>query len=238
MRKYILARNRRGRRRIMIRKDLQWKKSDRTGTVLACLKSGGTMDTMGFGGNVAPRLLATRFIVRTAAISMVSALAVIPLMSTHAAEIYGWVDTQGRVTYSDTPPPKDSRVIDVIHETPAGPDVLARAAERIKADELRDRVRLLELELARRERTVVDYPGPQVAPAGVGCGPDGRYDCNQEYDWSPYYTTGLLFTYPYASGRDFRGHEHRFTSVPHKNPPTRAPHLTHAGTLAHAGNGR
>lgn len=117
--------------------------------------------------------------------------AALPLAA--SAEIYGWVDANGEVTYSNLPPPPGARVTDVIHDTPLSPQALAEAAQRSEVSALKDRLRLLELEMARSKREVVDYAAPPPAPPGVGCGPDGSVDCTASYDYSPYMTTGLLY---------------------------------------------
>jgi hypothetical protein len=118
-----------------------------------------------------------------------------------AAEIYGWVDASGQVTYSNLPPPDGVRVTDVIHDTPMSPKGLAEAAHQSEVSMLNDRIRLLELEMARSQRQVVDYPAPPPAPPGVACGPE---DCAG--DWGPFYTTGFLYAGPYRGFHDRYGY--------------------------------
>ncbi len=148
------------------------------------------------------------------------------------AEIYGWVDDSGTVTYSNLPPPKGARLTDVIHETPLSPQAVADAAHRSELAALNDRIRLLELESARARREVVDYPAPPATPPGLGCGPDGYTDCSAP--WGPYYSTGFL----YGNGRGLRdshafGHGGGHSN--HHLPP--ASRLTPTVSPAHMGSG-
>ncbi len=117
------------------------------------------------------------------------------------AEVYGWIDSNGVVTYSNLPPPNGVDVTEVIHEVPMSPKAVAEANHRAEIDALQDRIRLLELEQARAQRVLVDYPGPPPAPAGMNCAPGGYVDCSP--DWGTYYTTGVLLNYPYHYGRGY-----------------------------------
>jgi hypothetical protein len=124
------------------------------------------------------------------------------------AEIYGWVDPNGEVTYSNLPPPDSARVFDVMQEqAPAAPKAVEQAARSAQLDALNDRLRLLELEQARAKRQVVDYPAPPPSPPGVGCGPGGAYDCLS--DPGPYYTTGILYGQPIWGLRQHDSRRHR-----------------------------
>lgn len=144
---------------------------------------------------------------RKAAVVVAAALA-LGLPQLGLAEIYGWIDGAGVVTYSNLPPPAGAMVTEVIPEPPPL-SAKARAEEqhRIEVDELRDRVRLLELEQARSQRTVIDYPAAPVAPAGVGCSP-GAYDCAS--DFGAYYGGGLLL----GSYRPYRAYAYSGRAAP------------------------
>ena len=147
-----------------------------------------------FGGTLsvaAPLVL--RAVARIAALALVIGLGV---PSTASAEIYGWVDASGSVTYSNLPPPRGAKLTDVIHEEPMSPQEVADANHRSEVSALNDRIRLLELEMARSQREVVDYPAPAPSPAGLGCGADGMFDCSAPWG----YATGIL----YGTGRGFR----------------------------------
>jgi hypothetical protein len=151
-----------------------------------------------------------------------------------SAEIYGWVDGSGAVTYSNLPPPKGARLTDLIHEDPPSPQAVAESTHRAEVSALNDRIRLLELEMARAKRESVDYPAPPVAPAGPGCGPDGYADCNGP--WGPYYTTGIL----YGTGRAYRdgrsyGHGGAHPYRPSGQAPAAPMRLTRAASM-HGGS--
>lgn len=144
-----------------------------------------------------------------------------------AAEIYGWIDGSGVVTYSNLPPPRGVAVTQVIHEDPVSPKAQADAAHNAEVSALNDRIRLLEWERARPQPVVVDYPAAAPAPpAAFGCGPDGYYDCGQ--DLGPYYTTGLL---PFYWGRN--GQRYFYRPGGHRGPGAPA-HISHAGGGSHA----
>jgi hypothetical protein len=148
------------------------------------------------------------------------------------AEIYGWVDSSGVVTYSNLPPPNGAKLTDVIHETPVSPQAVADAAHRAEVSALNDRIRLLELEMARAQREVVDYPAPPANPPGLGCGPDGYNDCSAQ--WGPYYSTGFL--YGNRRGlRDSHAYGHGGLNSNHHLPPSSR--LTHTASPTHMGSG-
>jgi hypothetical protein len=164
------------------------------------------------------------------AIAAVAALAAMGAPMLSKAEIYGWVDANGVVTYSNMQPPKDVTVTDVIHETPLSPQVIAAAAQRAEVSALNDRIRLLELEMARSQREVVDYPGPSPGAAGLGCGPDGYADCNPQ--WGPYYTTGFLHGGRSAHEFHFYGHgDRRIPGHGSNRPPAAHGRATHAASM-------
>lgn len=111
-----------------------------------------------------------------------------------SAEIYGWIDSAGVVTYSNLPPPSGVDVTQVIHEEPVSAKAAAEAAQRAKDAEAaaqNDRMRLREWELSRATRAPLDYPTgpmPATAPAESDCGPYGYgyEDCNDLYLWWPW----------------------------------------------------
>gem|GEM_PF-6016908 len=137
------------------------------------------------------------------------------------AEIYGWTDSNGQVTYSNLPPPPGVHVTDVIHETPLSAKDVQQANYEAQIRALNDRIRLMELEETAKNRQVVDFAAPPPAPAGVGCGPGDSYDCNP--DWGPYATTTFLGTGPYRSQWGLRAHQkHRGPVQP---PPMHKPNI-------------
>ncbi len=128
---------------------------------------------------------------------MLPGLLLLPVIC--SAEIYGWIDGAGVVTYSNLPPPRGADVTQVIHEDPVAPKVQAEAAREAQAAALNDRMRLLEWEVARRQQEVVNYPiAPAAAPSGGDCGPND-YDCVAA--WWPLYG-GL---WPYNNRRNNHG---------------------------------
>jgi len=123
----------------------------------------------------------------------VVALLALPLFPTICvAEIYGWIDPNGVVTFSNLPPPGGVDVTQVIHEEPMSAKAVAEAAQRAKEAETaaqNDRVRLREWELSRSTRAALDYPvapTPAAAPGDWECGPNGYEDCNDLYLWWPW----------------------------------------------------
>ena len=131
-----------------------------------------------------------------------AALAVVAVLLMPAicwAEIYGWIDGSGVVTYSNLPPPKGVDVTQVIHEEPVPPKVAEETARQAQVAALNDRIRLLELEMSRAQRAAVDYPAmpfaPMEAPPNSGCGPNDS-DCSGVY----LYTGGWWPGYGYRNG--------------------------------------
>jgi len=154
------------------------------------------------------------------------------------AEIYGWVDPSGDITYSNLPPPKNARVIEVIpEEPPASPQAQAAAAAAHDAEmkNLNNRVRQLERELQASRMEAAPYPasGPPAYGApppgygapppypsydagpgyGPGCDPD-FFDCDL-WDGPIYFTTGFAPWWGFRH-RGFDGfrHEHRHFAGP------------------------
>jgi len=158
-----------------------------------------------------------------------------------AAEIYGWVDASGSVTYSNLPPPKSARVIDVIPEIPPpSPQALA-AAEAAHQSEMRalnDKVQQIERELQQARSAPPSYPvdappsyGPPPsygAAASYEQGCDAAYyDCNL-WDGPAYYGIGVPF-WGFRPHRD-RDHDHDrdrdgFHHGSHRFPGGGAPHF-------------
>ncbi len=142
-------------------------------------------------------------------------LAGVLAVSTARAEIYGWVDASGAVTYSNLPPPKGARVIDTIKEVPvdassqAQARAAADAAHQAQLQALNDRLRELENEVqqARRAPPAVAYPpAPPAPPSFAAADCDGQfYDCDA---WAGpvYYSVGLLGRWPGYRFAD--GHMH------------------------------
>jgi len=137
-----------------------------------------------------------------------------------SAEIYAWVDPSGAVTYSNLPPPKDARVIEVIQDIPAPSpqsQAAAEAAHRSEMQALNERVQQVERELqqSRMPAPPPPMPYPSAAPPsygpppgygpvasyGPGCDPE-YYDCSS-WDGPVYYTVGALPYWPYYRQRGF-----------------------------------
>jgi hypothetical protein len=148
------------------------------------------------------------------------------------AEIYGWVDTDGSFTYSNLPPPKGARVTDVIPEAPPAAAPTSAASHQAQLAALNDRIRLLELERARDQRQVVDFPPPVYMPPApaYGCGPDGTLDCTTYT--APYYGAGWPVYYvgrPGIRAYGFSGGHRGFGA------PSRSMRVSASG---HGGGGR
>jgi len=81
------------------------------------------------------------------------------------AEIYTWVDAQGRLNVGNVPPPDGARVTKVVRETPmhANPynDAAREAAQRAEVDALTQRVDQLQNELQWAARQPPPQPQPQ-----------------------------------------------------------------------------
>jgi hypothetical protein len=143
------------------------------------------------------------------------------LPSLASAEIYGWVDPSGSFTYSNLPPPKNARLIEVIPEEPS-PDpatmaqakAAADAAHQAQLQALNDRVRQLEREVQQVQRQPpppVPYPVASAPMSAPGC--DSEYfDCDV---WAGpvYYTVGTFA--PGRFARHLNGHFHGSHHVPH-----------------------
>lgn len=172
-----------------------------------------------------------------------------------AAEIYGWVDSSGSVTYSNLPPPKDAKIIDRIEETPSTPQSQAAAAAAHDAQmrSLNARVQQLEWELRQSAMTPAPPPSaPYPVASAPSYGPDcdaGFYDCGM-WDGPAYYTIGVPywpsyyrprgdfhyhgyghpgFGHPPHGGAPFKGGAPMAVGVsPHRTAMTSAPSSSHA----------
>jgi hypothetical protein len=163
-----------------------------------------------------------------------------------AAEIYGWVDPSGDVTYSNLPPPKNARVIDVIQETPPPSPKSQAAAEAAHQAEMQ------RLNQSRWQASAPPPPypvaaapsyygpPPSYAPApsyGTGCDPE-FFGCN--WGEGPInYSVGVV---PFWW--DFRHHHHhdhdrdrdRFDHGFHRFPaPVGGPHFVSAPHVVSGG---
>src|SRR5271165_6528468 len=154
-----------------------------------------------------------------AAVGVVGASTPLPA----AAEIYGWVDSSGSVTYSNLPPPKDAKIIDRIEEAPSTPQsqAAAAAAHDAQMQTLNARVQQLEWEL--RQSTMAPAPPPSApypvasAPSyGPDCDP-GFFDCGV-WDGPAYYTIGVPY-WPYYRPREGFHHRGGFPHPPHSGGP-------------------
>jgi hypothetical protein len=165
---------------------------------------------LGAGRNAMNRLLGSAAVLSGVLGALLPSLA--------SAEIYGWIDPSGSFTYSNLPPPKNARVIEVIQEEPPpDPATLARAkaaadaAHQVQLQALNDRLRQLEREVQQVQRQPpppVPYPVASAPPPGSGCDSD-YFDCGV---WSgpAYYTIGTLEPWRFAHHWDgqFRGTHH------------------------------
>jgi hypothetical protein len=135
-----------------------------------------------------------------------------------AAEMYCWVDASGSVTYSNLPPPKEARLLEIIPEEPpleparvAQAKALADEARQSQMQALNDRIRQLEQQVELTQR----QPPPAV-PYPVASGPAST--CDSEFfdcgGWAgPYYTVGYLAPGSFRH-RPF-GHHHGDHGAPH-----------------------
>jgi len=153
------------------------------------------------------------------------ALGALLLPALASAEIYGWVDPSGSVTYSNLPPPKNARVIEVIQEEPPlDPSVIAQAkaaadaSHQAQLQALNDRIHALE----RQVQQVQHQPPPPPAPYPVASAPIASAGCDAEYFdcdlWSgpAYYTVGTLAPWSFRRHFDgFNGHFHGSHRTPH-----------------------
>ncbi len=144
-----------------------------------------------------------------------------------AAEITGWVDPSGGVTYSNLPPPKNARVIDVIEEAPPPTPEAQAAAEAVHQAEMRalnERVRQLEQELQQsRYQSPPPPPYPVAAPPSYGpppsyasygpsCDP-GFFDCNA-WGGPIYYSIGVVPWWGFRHHHDRDWFDHGFNRFP------------------------
>jgi len=120
------------------------------------------------------------------------------------AEIVGWVDDSGHVTYTNMAPPKGAKVVDHINEDPA--DTRARvpadAAAQAQLQPLNDRVRDLEQQLRQAAQSPPPWdqagyaPPPPPGPAMMNTCDTASYDCGL-WTGPPVYT---LYTFGRGPG--------------------------------------
>ncbi|MFZ0107287.1 MAG: DUF4124 domain-containing protein [Thiobacillus sp.] len=82
-------------------------------------------------------------------------LAVMVWQAAHAEQLYKWIDSDGRVTYSSTPPPAGAKAETVTKPLQPSPEEIQQSAERAKREEAQAREleqQRLEHEAAERER--------------------------------------------------------------------------------------
>ena len=155
-------------------------------------------------------------------------LALAPWSAPGRAEIYSWVDTDGVATFSNLPPPDGVRVTGVIHEQPTSSKAASEAARQAEVSALNDRIRLLELQMARQAREAITYPAALPLPP-AGCGPAGNIDCDAE--WGPYYAVVA----PYAYGMRYWRHNH--LRPPGPRPPFATTAPTHVWSASGGSHG-
>lgn len=168
------------------------------------------------------------------------------LSSTAQADIYTWVDANGRVNISNLAPPEDARVVGVQHEdadASARAEAARAAAQRADVQALSERVSQLEQQLDVAQRpmappvsapapapvtipVVIPYPVPQPAYAPVaqdtGYGYCDAWNCGLSW-WYPFYPGVIVL-----SDHAFHDHDHRFPNRPFKpgRPVTPQPPMT------------
>ena len=142
-----------------------------------------------------------------------------------AAEITGWVDSSGSVTYSNLPPPKGAKVIDVIEEVPSTPQsqAAAAAAHDAQMQSLNARVQQLEWELRQSAMAPAappsaPYPVASAPSYGPDCDP-GFFDCGV-WNGPAYYSIGVPY-WPYYRPRAGFHNRGAFPHPPHSGPPFR-----------------
>ena len=82
-------------------------------------------------------------------------LAGLAWQAAHAQQLYKWVDSEGRVTYSSTPPPAGARAETVAKPLQPSPEEIRQSEERVQREEAQARElkqQRLEQEAAERER--------------------------------------------------------------------------------------
>jgi hypothetical protein len=150
--------------------------------------------------------------------ALCGACGVVGLLAATAAraEIVGWVDDSGKVTYTNMAPPKGAKVVDRIEEDRSEPRAAARP-DPLRSDELRalnDRISSLEDDLRQAMRTPPSSQPPAYSPPpspfASGTCDSWFFDCN---DWGPSWAGPVYFSY----GRGF------------------APRLQHTGRHVHDG---
>lgn len=129
------------------------------------------------------------------------------------ADIYRWVNEEGSVVYSDSPPADRNRVTDVFVSDKSAPSAPPASSPSLEMQALARQVEQLRDELAeeRRARRAAEYavqapPPPAVAPAEAGACDPGFADCF----WPgarPYFPATVIISTPIVH-RVHRGHHH------------------------------
>jgi len=167
------------------------------------------------------------------------------------AEIYTWVDAQGRTNISNLPPPDGARVTKVVHEAPPNPynDAARDAARQAELDSLAQRVDQLQAALQNAARQPPPPPQtqfivvPAAAPVQYVSEPEPApqaQDCNYGWTcngwWNPGFPPFVSYIYvPASRGRNpphFNGHGGRGDRGGDHGPPRRPPMKSVA--LAHS----
>ena len=126
---------------------------------------------------------------RTHLLLTASALALVCILVQRPADaqIYTWVDAQGRLNVGNLPPPSDARVTKVVRETPPNPynDAARAAAQAAEVEALAQRVDQLQSQLHAAARAappppqvvVVQAPAPAPYVVEVPAPPVYAQDC-------------------------------------------------------------
>jgi hypothetical protein len=137
------------------------------------------------------------------------------------AEIYTWVDAQGRTNISNLAPPEGARVTRVVHEAPPNPynDAARDAAQKAELESLAQRVDQLQIALQNAVRQPPPQPQPQViivpaaAPVQYVSEPEPApqaQDCNYGWTCNGWWNPGFppFVSYVYVPSARFRNPSH------------------------------
>jgi hypothetical protein len=182
--------------------------------------------------------------------SLAAALLAFALSPVARAEIYTWVDAQGRTNISNLAPPDGARVTKVVHEAPPNPynDAARDAAQKAELESLAQRVDQLQIALQNAARQPPPQPPPQfivvpaAAPVQYVSEPEPApqvQDCSYGWTcngwWNPGFPPFVSYVYvPQARVRNpahFNGHGGRGDRGgdrgPQRRPPMKSVALTH-----------
>ena len=158
--------------------------------------------------------------------ALAAALLAFAAASIADAEIYTWVDAQGRTNVGNLPPPDGARVTKVVHEAPPNPynDAARDAAQKTELANLAQRVDQLQSALQNAARQPPPQPQPQFIVVPVAA-PAPQYvdepqpapqaaDCNYGWTcngwWNPGFPPFVSYVYlppaRYRSPPRFVGH--------------------------------